>query len=82
MIMPGSVGWIVVDHDQELLIDGVFFTPKEELKYKGRRVEDSVRGNVVSYFPVSSVRPIPGVSKLGLYDMETAELVPIQPEDI
>lgn len=74
VIMPGSAGWIISDDDQEFLVERVFCHPREGLRYYGRRSGAPQGNQVETWFPANLIRPIPGVSKLGVYNYDTGEL--------
>lgn len=80
VILPGSVGWIVTDSDQEFQVDRVFFHPKIGLAYRGKRVGERQPEGLEVLFPVDCVRPIPQLSKLGEYNLDTGELKPVESE--
>ncbi len=82
VIMPGSAGWIITDLDQEFQVERVFAHPREGLRYYGYRVGARANPTVKTYFPLANIRPIPGVSKLGLYDYETGELVALDEDGV
>nr|PZN39898.1 MAG: hypothetical protein DIU70_08770 [Bacillota bacterium] len=79
IIAPGSVGWVITESNQEFLVEGVFYHPKDGLRYRGRRVGENLPENLVVSFPVAVVNPIPGVSRMAQYDLETGEVIPLEP---
>ena len=79
VIMPGSVGWIVTEENQEFAIDRVFVHPKFGLVYRGKRVGERQPPNLENMFAVEHIRPIPELSVLGEYDFDTGEVTPIEP---
>jgi len=74
VIAPGSVGWIITDDNQEFQIQRVFYHPREGLRYYGRRLGQQEQPDVQVWFPVTNIRPIPGISRMGVYDYETGEV--------
>ncbi len=77
VIVPGSVGWIVTDDNQEFEVERVFCHPKEGLRYYGRRRGQMEQPDVQVWFPAANIRPIPGISRMGIYDYETGEVRPL-----
>lgn len=74
VIAPGSVGWIVTDDNQEFEVERVFYHPREGLRYYGHRKGQQEQPNLQVWFPVANIQPIPGVSRMGVYDYETGEV--------
>lgn len=74
VIAPKSVGWIVTDDNQEFVVERVFYHPREGLRYYGHRKGQQEQEGLQVWFPVANIRPIPGVSRMGIYDYETGEV--------
>jgi len=76
IIMPGSIGLDIRNDNQEFEVEDVFYHPKEGLVYKGRHAWQKAGDfeDAVIRIPVSSLKEIPGVSKIGLYDYNTGEI--------
>jgi len=76
IIIPGSRGLDIRNDNQEFEVEGVFYHPKEGLVYTGRhswqKTEDYE--DVKIRIPFDSLKEIPGVSKIGLYDYNTGEI--------
>lgn len=75
VIMPGSEGLNIMGSNCKFKVDSVFFSPREGgLAYRGHNdyEHDSPVPTIV---PASSIMPIPGESRMGLYDLDTGELV-------
>lgn len=80
VIVPGSVGWIVTDDNQEFLVERVFVNRKGQLQYSGRRPGDN-REDIVTSFPASVITPISGVSRLGVYHYDTGDICPLDSDE-
>lgn len=81
VIMPGSYGWLLPESNYEFVIQAVFFHPGENaLRYRGHRA-GAKESDVVTTFPISAVQPIPGVSRLGVYDYNTGNVNPMSAEE-
>ena len=72
VIMPGSMGCLLVEDNQEFEIEAVFLHPRDGLHYRGRRRGDT--RDFVTAFPVDRIKPIPGESRMGMYMYETGEI--------
>jgi DEAD/DEAH box helicase domain-containing protein len=75
--MPGSKGLNLKKNNEEFLIEGVFFSPVfKGLAYRGKHLSEtgSKFATTTISVPINSVIPIPGESKLGVYEYETGEL--------
>jgi DEAD/DEAH box helicase domain-containing protein len=74
IIMPGCTCINASGSNQEFTIDWVFMHPKLGLAYRGHTNGIAVTQGQIELWPVSSMMPIPGVSTMGYYNMETGEL--------
>ncbi len=77
VIMPGSAGWLLTEANQEFAVEGVFYHPKDGLRYRGRRAGERRSDGLIVSFPVGAVQPIPGVSRMGIYDYDSGEVRPL-----
>lgn len=73
VIAPGSPGWVISDDNSEFMVESIFFHHQQGLCYRGKRLEALHPTDVVSSYPVDKVTPIPGISRLGEYDLNTGE---------
>lgn len=82
VIMPGSQG-LNLTHDNEIfVVESVFYSPRlGEVFYKGYHESEENRrrgrgrnADAQVIVPVSNLVEIPGVSKLGRYDLDTGEI--------
>ena len=74
VIIPGSEGLNIMGSNCKFRVDSVFFSPREgELTYRGHNDYEH-DSPVVTIVPVSSIMPIPGESRMGLYNLDTGEL--------
>jgi DEAD/DEAH box helicase domain-containing protein len=77
IIMPGSKGLNIEKHNEEFLVEGIFFSPHfNGLAYRGdyvleigHKYKDST-----TIIPIKALIEIPGESKIGLYSYETGEI--------
>jgi hypothetical protein len=76
VIMPGSIGLQLLHDNREFFVEDVFFSP-QGLRYRGHHEE--TRHGVAELVPIDQLAPLEGVSKIGLYDLETGELTEIEP---
>jgi DEAD/DEAH box helicase domain-containing protein len=76
VIMPGSVGLQLLHDNREFYVENVFLSP-QGLRYRGHHEE--TRHGVAELVPIEQLTPLQGVSKIGLYDLETGELTEIEP---
>jgi len=76
IIMPGSKGLDIRNDNQEFEVENVFYHPKEGLVYTGRHPWQKTKDfeDAKIRIPFNSLRKIPGVSKMGLYDYNTGEI--------
>ncbi|MGQ9533092.1 MAG: DEAD/DEAH box helicase [Desulfotomaculales bacterium] len=74
IILPGSVGLDRMKDHEEFYVAGVFFSPRDGLRYRGRHPSDT-DATVRITVPVQNLVPVPGESRLGWYDLETGEIV-------
>lgn len=77
VIMPGSIGLSLEHNNEEYAVDAIVYTPSG-LRYRGRRKcqEGEKFETVVITIPVTAIQPIPDVSEMGRYDLETGEVMP------
>ena len=85
VILPKSVGLdIKSNRNEEYFVEEIFYSPTYGLSYKGRHLSETSKrmttetwkaGILVSIVPVSAIQEIPGESKMGLYDLETGEII-------
>jgi DEAD/DEAH box helicase domain-containing protein len=85
IILPESVGLDTSrGRNEEFFVEGVFYSPKFGLSYKGRHLSETSkrmttktwRGSIpVIIIPVSALEEIPGESKTGLYNFETGDIL-------
>ncbi len=85
IIMPGSRGYIVRDGQHlDVLIYDVIYLPKG-LLYKGVRcdiyLQEAPEQQTEMRFAYPEVHPIPGVSCMGWYDLETGDKIPDEKQD-
>ncbi|MGA3234807.1 MAG: DEAD/DEAH box helicase [Bryobacteraceae bacterium] len=74
VIMPGSRGVDIQHNNDEFFVSRIFFSPTlQSVAYRGRHETTSEEG-VVEIIGVDSLVPIPGESRIGVYDPETGEL--------
>ncbi|HAL61567.1 MAG TPA: hypothetical protein DCP08_04060 [Chloroflexi bacterium] len=80
VIMPGSKGLYIRGGNEELLIEGVFFSPADNaLRYRVKSegeigLDDS---NLERTVPIDALVEIPGESEMGLYYYDTGEIKPV-----
>lgn len=83
VILPDSVGLNIKKDNEEFLIEGIFYHPKNGLYYRGRHLSQTSKrwtGKTeqgrppVITVPISNLREIPGESKMGFYNYETGEV--------
>ena len=70
VILEGSKGICTLHGNREMQISQVYYSPRSGLQYKGRLSTDQVWDTCLTVVPVEGVRPIPGVSLLGWYDLD------------
>lgn len=85
IILPKSVGLdIKSGRNEEFFVEDIFYSPTYGLSYKGRHLSETSKrmttetwkaGIPVMIVPVSALQEIPGESQMGLYDLETGEVV-------
>ena len=85
IILPESVGLdIKSGRNEEFFIEDIFYSPTYGLSYKGRHLSETSKrmttetwkaGIPVMILPVSALQEIPGESQMGLYDLETGEVI-------
>jgi DEAD/DEAH box helicase domain-containing protein len=80
VILPGCTCINTSGANQEFTVDGVFMHPKLGLTYRGHTNGVAVTQGQIELWPIAAMTPIPGVSKMGYYNMETGELEPDDPE--
>jgi DEAD/DEAH box helicase domain-containing protein len=74
VILPGSRGLDIRHNNKEYLVKKVFFSPTlQSVAYRGRHETSSE--DVVDIVAVEWLVPIPGESRLGVYDSETGDLL-------
>ncbi len=85
VILPGSVGVDLKHHNEDFVVEDVFYSPQDaELRYRGRRAsitDETVKITV----PIRNLVPIPGESQLGWYNPSTGEILqeaPTPEEDV
>jgi len=77
VIMPGSRGLNIQRNNEEFEVQRVFFSSKlQAVAYRGRHEATTVE-EVVEIIRVDALVPIADESKLGLYDLDTDDLVQI-----
>ncbi len=76
VILPGETGILLHGVGEEFVIEAVYFSPRDGLMYRGHRVDEDP-GPVTTFFPVDRVRSVPGVTKMGLYNFDSGQVVPI-----
>lgn len=77
VIHPGSSGLAMLKDNVEYRVDAVYFNPaKASLAYRGRLSTDGRFESHTSILGINEVAPIPGVSVMGHYDVETGEITP------
>lgn len=74
VILPGSFGLDRMKDNEEFYVEAVFFSPRDGLRYRGRRPSDT-EATVKITLPVQNVLVVPGESKVGWYDLETGEVL-------
>ncbi|MBP9037397.1 MAG: DEAD/DEAH box helicase [Candidatus Cloacimonas sp.] len=77
VIMPGSKGLNINKDNEEFLVEGVFYNPSVGgLAYRGKYVLEIAKKfeDMTTIISLSSLKEIPGESKMGLYNLETGEL--------
>lgn len=76
VILPGSKGLDVNRHNEEFMVEGVFFRPDMGgLAYKGHRASN-LDPAAKDYVAIAAVVEIPGESAMGVYSYETGEIEP------
>lgn len=75
VIMPGSIGLQLLHDNREFYVEDVFFSP-QGLRYRGHH--EATRHGVTEIVSIDQLAPLEGVSKTGLYDLETGELTEIE----
>lgn len=77
VIALGSYGMATLKDNVEFRVESVFFSPaKNALAYRGRLSVDGQYDTHVNILAIDEVAPIPGVSSMALYNLETGELSP------
>lgn len=77
IILPGSCGVNPDMNDEHFIVNGVRFVPSaNSLCYTGHhQSEVNVAEGTTIYLPINRVEEIPGVSKMGFYDLETGAIM-------
>lgn len=77
VIKPGSVGLSLEHNNEEFKVEGIVYTPSG-LRYRGRRASQETGRfeDAAITMPATAIVPIPDVSILGAYDMNTGEVHP------
>jgi len=75
VVMPGSAGLNTLRDNEEFEVAAVVYTPRG-LAYRGRRMSN-LKDDVVDVLPAAALVEIPGVSRMGLYDLDTGCLTDI-----
>lgn len=74
VIMPGSRGLNVQRDNEEFDVQRVFFSPTlQSVAYRGRHHGTTIE-EVVEIVHVDALVPIPGESRMGMYDLDTGDL--------
>jgi DEAD/DEAH box helicase domain-containing protein len=74
VIMPDSMCINLSGGNQEFRVEAVFVHLKLGLAYRGHTNGVAMARGQVELWPISAMAPIPGVSAMGYYNMETGEL--------
>jgi DEAD/DEAH box helicase domain-containing protein len=82
VLLPGEVGVDVSRDNTDFQVSRVFYHPLTKLSYRGVHIADAHRavgrprnGNAETIVSVDQIRPIPGQTRLGWYDLQEGELV-------
>jgi len=79
VVLPGSKGLNIRNNNEEFFVEDVFYSPHcKGLAYRGHNGDGAKATNrdvTMIITPLSSLVEIPGESKLGLYNLESGELV-------
>jgi DEAD/DEAH box helicase domain-containing protein len=74
VILPGSFGLDVRHDNREFHVERVFFSPiNDRVSYSGFNLR--TRYGVVEIVPVNQIVPLEGESRLGIYDLETGQML-------
>jgi DEAD/DEAH box helicase domain-containing protein len=74
VIMPGSTCINLSGSNQEFRVEAVFVHLKLGLAYRGHTNGVAMAKGQIELWPITAMAPIPGVSCMGYYNMETGEL--------
>jgi DEAD/DEAH box helicase domain-containing protein len=82
VLLPGEIGVDVSRDNTDFKVTRVFYHPLTKLSYRGVHVSDAHRavgrprnGDAETILAVDLLRPIPGQSKLGWYDLHDGEVL-------
>jgi DEAD/DEAH box helicase domain-containing protein len=77
IILPGSCGLSPSLNEERFIVSGVRFVPSVNcLCYTGHHESEvNVAEDTTIYMPVSRVEQIPGISKMGFYDLESGAVL-------
>lgn len=78
IILPNSKGININKNNEEFFVEACFFSPKHnELMYRGKHLSQKIKQHedAIITVPVNSIIEIPGESDVGLYNIETGEIL-------